>query len=240
MENYSRNYRYDIEQTSSFNIVFASLMRKVYLWMFAGLLMTALAAMTAAKNSEFMSALLSNNLYFYGIIIGEFALVIYLSRSIMNMSFLTAGLCFALYAILNGLVMSVLFAIYTQESIATTFFATSATFGVMSIIGFVIKKDLTAVGRFLTMLLIGAIVATLVNIFIASSGLSIILNYVIIFIFVGLTAYHTQKIKETLIAVSQYGDSDSTQKIALQGSLALYLDFINLFLHLLRILGDRK
>ena len=202
--------------------------------------MTALTAMTAAKNSEFMSALLSNNLYFYGIIIGEFALVIYLSRSIMNMSFLTAGLCFALYAILNGLVMSVLFAIYTQESIATTFFATSATFGVMSIIGFVIKKDLSAVGRFLTMLLIGAIVATLVNIFIASSGLSIILNYVIIFIFVGLTAYHTQKIKETLIAVSQYGDSDSTQKIALQGSLALYLDFINLFLHLLRIMGDRK
>ena len=240
MNNYSRNYRYDIEQTSSFNIVFASLMRKVYLWMFAELLMTALTAMTAAKNSEFMSALLSNNLYFYGIIIGEFALVIYLSRSIMNMSFLTAGLCFALYAILNGLVMSVLFAIYTQESIATTFFATSATFGVMSIIGFVIKKDLSAVGRFLTMLLIGAIVATLVNIFIASSGLSIILNYVIIFIFVGLTAYHTQKIKETLIAVSQYGDSDSTQKIALQGSLALYLDFINLFLHLLRILGDRK
>ena len=105
MDNYSRNYRYDIEQTSSFNIVFASLMRKVYLWMFAGLLMTALTAMTAAKNSEFMSALLSNNLYFYGIIIGEFALVIYLSRSIMNMSFLTAGLCFALYAILNGLVM---------------------------------------------------------------------------------------------------------------------------------------
>ena len=240
MDNYSRNYRYDIEQTSSFNIVFASLMRKVYLWMFVGVLMTALTAMTAAKNSEFMSALLSNNLYFYGIIIGEFALVIYLSRSIMNMSFLTAGLCFALYAILNGLVMSVLFAIYTQESIATTFFATSATFGVMSIIGFVIKKDLSAVGRFLTMLLIGAIVATLVNIFIASSGLSIILNYVIIFIFVGLTAYHTQKIKETLIAVSQYGDSDSTQKIALQGSLALYLDFINLFLHLLRILGDRK
>ena len=240
MNNYSRNYRYDIEQTSSFNIVFASLMRKVYLWMFTGLLMTALTAMTAAKNSEFMSALLSNNLYFYGIIIGEFALVIYLSRSIMNMSFLTAGLCFALYAILNGLVMSVLFAIYTQESIATTFFATSATFGVMSIIGFVIKKDLSAVGRFLTMLLIGAIVATLVNFFIASSGLSIILNYVIIFIFVGLTAYHTQKIKETLIAVSQYGDSDSTQKIALQGSLALYLDFINLFLHLLRILGDRK
>ena len=240
MNNYSRNYRYDIEQTSSFNIVFASLMRKVYLWMFAGLLMTALTAMAAAKNSEFMSALLSNNLYFYGIIIGEFALVIYLSRSIMNMSFLTAGLCFALYAILNGLVMSVLFAIYTQESIATTFFATSATFGVMSIIGFVIKKDLSAVGRFLTMLLIGAIVATLVNIFIASSGLSIILNYVIIFIFVGLTAYHTQKIKETLIAVSQYGDSDSTQKIALQGSLALYLDFINLFLHLLRIIGDRK
>ena len=111
MDNYSRNYRYDIEQTSSFNIVFASLMRKVYLWMFVGLLMTALTAMTAAKNSEFMSALLSNNLYFYGIIIGEFALVIYLSRSIMNMSFLTAGLCFALYAILNGLVMSVLFAI---------------------------------------------------------------------------------------------------------------------------------
>ena len=240
MNNYSRNYRYDIEQTSSFNIVFASLMRKVYLWMFAGLLMTALTAMAAAKNSEFMSALLSNNLYFYGIIIGEFALVIYLSRSIMNMSFLTAGLCFALYAILNGLVMSVLFAIYTQESIATTFFATSATFGVMSIIGFVIKKDLSAVGRFLTMLLIGAIVATLVNIFIASSGLSIILNYVIIFVFVGLTAYHTQKIKETLITVSQYGDSDSTQKITLQGSLALYLDFINLFLHLLRILGDRK
>ena len=172
--------------------------------------------------------------------IAEIALVIYLSARIMKMSFLTAALSFAAYSILNGVTMSFIFFAYTMASIAQTFFITAGTFGAMAIVGFFIKKDLSTVGRALIMLLIGIIIATVVNIFLHSSGLALILNYLGVLVFTGLTAYDSQKIKEMMLAASEQGVTDQTQKLALLGSLSLYLDFINLFLYLLRIFGDRK
>ena len=196
--------------------------------------------MNVASNSELVMAIASNKLYFWGLMIAEIGLVIYLSARIIKMSFLTAALSFAAYSILNGVTMSFIFFAYTMASIAQTFFITAGTFGAMAIVGFFIKKDLSIVGRALIMLLIGIIIATVVNIFLHSSGLALILNYLGVLVFTGLTAYDSQKIKEMMLAASEQGVTDQTQKLALLGSLSLYLDFINLFLYLLRIFGDRK
>jgi FtsH-binding integral membrane protein len=141
--------------------------------------------------------------------------------------------------VLNGVFFSTIFLAYTLGSIASTFFITAGTFGAMSLVGYFIKKDLSALGRFLMMALIGLIIATVVNIFIQSSGLMWICTYVGVLIFSGLTAYDTQKIKQMFL---MHGAemNESTMKLALMGSLTLYLDFINLFIYLLRIFGDRK
>jgi FtsH-binding integral membrane protein len=136
--------------------------------------------------------------------------------------------------------MSFIFLAYTMESISSTFFTTAGTFAIMSLIGYTTKRDLSGIGKILTMLLIGLVVATVVNIFVGNSGLSLILNYVGVVVFVGLTAYDTQKIKALVHEASMYGDEEQTNKLALMGSLTLYLDFINLFLYLLRFLGNRK
>ena len=146
---------------------------------------------------------------------------------------------FALYSVLNGVTMSFIFIAYTSTSIATAFFVTAGMFAAMSFIGFVTKKDLSSFGSFFTMALIGLIIASVVNIFLNSSVMYWIITYVGVLLFVGLTAYDTQKIKQMLI---EYGDevNDSTQKLALIGSLSLYLDFINLFLYILRLFGNNK
>ena len=150
-----------------------------------------------------------------------------------------AGLMFALYSILNGATLSVILFAYTMESVATTFFVTAGTFGAMSLFGAVTKRDLSGVGRFLYMALIGIIIATIVNIFVASDIFSWALTYVGVFIFCGLTAYDTQKMKEILRQSEGLGETNLL-KIALLCSLSLYLDFINLFLYLLRIFGGRR
>ena len=157
----------------------------------------------------------------------------------MRMSFPLAGLMFLAYSILNGVTFSVLFLAYTAESLTTTFMVTAGTFGAMSLVGLFIKKDLSSIGRFLFMALIGLIIGTLVNMFVASSALEWALTYGGIAIFCGLTAYDTQKMKEILQQNEQAGDTNLL-KIALLCSLSLYLDFINLFIYLLRIFGDRK
>lgn len=146
---------------------------------------------------------------------------------------------FALYSILNGATLSVILFAYTMESVATTFFVTAGTFGAMSLFGAVTKRDLSGVGRFLYMALIGLIIATIVNIFVASDIFSWALTYVGVFIFCGLTAYDTQKMKEILRQSEGLGETNLL-KIALLCSLSLYLDFINLFLYLLRIFGGRR
>ena len=239
MNNYFNNTA-NTQNTVVSETAFSKLMRNVYAWMCAGLLMTALTAMGIAKNAELFTTLMTNKLLFWGIMIAEIALVIYLSARIMRMSFFSASLCFAAYSILNGVTMSFIFMAYTTESIAQTFLITAGTFGAMSLVGFFIKKDLSVMGRMLIMLLIGLIIASVINIFLASSTMAVILNYLGVIIFVGLTAYDTQKIKQMLQYSSYYGISEQTQKMALLGSLTLYLDFINMFLYLLRIFGNRE
>lgn len=239
MNNYFNNTA-NTQNTVVSETAFSKLMRNVYAWMCAGLLMTALTAMGVAKNAELFTMLMTNKLLFWGIMIAEIALVIYLSARIMRMSFFSASLCFAAYSILNGVTMSFIFMAYTTESIAQTFLITAGTFGAMLLVGFFIKKDLSGLGRMLIMLLIGLIIASVINIFLASSTMAVILNYLGVIIFVGLTAYDTQKIKQMLQYSSYYGISEQTQKMALLGSLTLYLDFINMFLYLLRIFGNRE
>lgn len=217
---------------------FAVLMRNVYLWMTLGLAMTGLTAAYMASNLGWMQTLAENSILFYGLIIAELGLVWYLSARVMNLSFATAGILFAVYAILNGVTFSFILLVYTAESIATTFFVTAGTFAAMALVGFFIKRDLSAIGRFLFMALIGLIIATLVNMFVGSSAFAWALTYIGVLLFCGLTAYDTQKIKNMLL---EYGGevNEDTMKLALMGSLTLYLDFINLFLYLLRILGNR-
>ena len=220
------------------SVSFPALMSKVYLWMMMALVMTALTAYGVAGNERLVYAIMSSKLLFYGLLLSELAVVVMLSARIGRMSFLAAGLSFAVYAILNGVTMSVILMAYTETSVAMTFFVTAGTFGVMSLTGLFIKRDLSRIGRFLFMALIGLIVATLVNYFMKVEGLAILLNYLGVLIFCGLTAYDTQKMKE-ILAQSQDAGSEDMQKVALLCSLSLYLDFINLFLHLLSIFGDR-
>ena len=220
------------------NAVFAKLMRSVYLWMVLALVITGLTAAYVASSPAYISALMNNSILFYGVIIAELALVFILSGRIHKMSFTSASLMFILYSLLTGVSLSTIFLAYTESSIATTFLITAGTFGTMSLVGFVTKKDLSKLGGILFMALIGLIIATVVNIFLVSDTLGWIINYVGVLIFVGLTAYDTQKIKQMM---REYGTdiNEQTQKIALMGSLSLYLDFINMFLYLLRIFGNR-
>ncbi len=233
------NNYYDKGQTLAQSSVFAVLMRNVYTWMTCGLAMTALTAMIVGRNENWVYTLATSGMY-WGLLIAEVVLVIFLSARINKMSFATAGLMFAAYAILNGVTMSIIMLAYTAESIAQAFFVTAGTFGAMSLVGFFIKKDLSAMGRTLMMALIGLIIATIVNIFWQNSMMASILNYAGVIIFVGLTAYDTQKIKVMLQQAQYAGISDQTNKLALMGSLTLYLDFINLFLYILRLFGNRK
>ena len=145
---------------------------------------------------------------------------------------------FIVYSVINGVLLSFIFLAYTMSSISTVFFITAGTFGVMALIGYTTKTDLSKLGSILFMALIGLIIATVVNMFVHSSGLQLIISYVGVLIFVGLTAYDTQKIKQMLN--EQSSADESAQKLALLGALSLYLDFVNLFIHLLRILGDRR
>lgn len=218
---------------------YSKLMRSVYLWMTFALIITGLTAATVAFSPAMLSMLFSSKITFYGLIIAELAVVIILSARIQKLSFTTATLMFILYSILTGATLSVIFLAYQLDSIVTTFFVTAGTFGSMTLIGYTTKKDLSKMGTYFLMTLIGLVIATLVNMFLANSTLDWIITYVGVLLFIGLTAYDTQKIKQML---REYGTeiNENSQKMALMGSLTLYLDFINLFLYLLKILGNRK
>lgn len=238
-DNHHNYTDYEEEMNSSSYIVqtaFSALMRKVYLWMTFALVVTGLTALVASGNQQFMYAIMSSRGLFLGLIIAEVAMVITLSAAINRLSFMTAGMLFIAYSILNGLTMSFIFLAYTDTSIATTFFVTAGTFAAMSFYGYFTENDLTSWGRFLLMALIGLIIAAVVNMFMGNSTLDLIISCIGVLIFVGLTAYDTQKIKRMFLANS-YAVDDQTQKLALLGSLTLYLDFVNLFLYLLRFLG---
>ncbi|WP_298454504.1 Bax inhibitor-1/YccA family protein [uncultured Prevotella sp.] len=232
---------YDLirEKENIASVAFPSLMRKVYVWMTLALVITGFVAYGVASSPGIITALVSNKLLFWGLFIAELALVWTVSARINRLSLTTATLLFILYSALNGATLSMILLVYTMESIASVFFITAGTFAAMAAIGYFTKADLSSLGKILMMALIGLIIATVVNAFLLKSGgFSLILSYVGVLIFVGLTAYDTQKIKQMLIMADDV--TEETQKIALLGSLSLYLDFINLFLYLLRIFGNSR
>lgn len=238
MENkYNINYQ---DQTGVTTSAFAVLMRNVYAWMAGGLALTALVSYIVTLNESIIYTIVSTPVLFWGLFIGELAMVFILSARIMKISFQTAMIMFLGYAVLNGVTMSFIFYAYSSSVIAQTFLITAGTFAGMSILGYTTKTDLSTFGQIMYMALIGLVIATVVNIFWANSGLMMFLNYAGVLIFIGLTAYDTQKIKNMLQVYSDAGITDQNNKIALMGSLSLYLDFINLFLYILRILGNRK
>ncbi len=217
----------------------ATLLRSVYLWMTLALIITGFVAMYVAKSYTLVNMMIQNSMMFWGVLIAEVALVWYLSARIYKMSFTTATILFIVYSILNGVTLSILLLVYTTSSIATTFFVTAGTFGTMAIFGYITKKDLTRIGSLCIMGVIGIIIASLVNLFLQNSMMDMVISYIGVLLFVGLTAYDSQKIKR-LLSGDDIEVNEVTQKIALMGAMTLYLDFINLFIYLLRILGDRK
>ena len=227
------------EQEGSLSLAFPALMRKVYVWMTLALVLTGITAFGVASSPSLMMTIFQTPAIMWGLIIAELAIVIAISAAINRLSLTTATLLFVLYSVLNGATLSLIFAVYTMSSIANVFFITAGTFGVMAAYGYFTKRDLSSWGRLFLMALIGLIIATLVNVFLVkSSGFDLILSYAGVLIFVGLTAYDTQKIKQMLAMQTDMGEG--AQKVALLGALSLYLDFINLFLYLLRIFGRRE
>jgi len=217
-----------------------SFIQSVYNWMGIGLALTGVIAFFVANNPTLLRLIAGNQILFFGLIIGELALVFFLSARVHKMQASTATAMFIAYSILNGLTLSVIFVAYTAASIASTFFICAGTFVACSVYGMTTKRDLTSWGGFLMMGLIGIIIASVVNIFIQSSAMTMIVSYIGVLVFVGLTAYDTQKLKH--MALTQPSDIEAgvVRKGAIMGALSLYLDFINLFLMLLRIFGGGR
>jgi FtsH-binding integral membrane protein len=214
--------------------------RSVYNWMAIGLGITGLVAFYISNSEAMLRLIFGNQLVFFGLIIGELALVFSISARVHKMQASTATSLFMLYAALNGATLSAIFLVYTRSSITSTFFVCAATFVAASIYGMVTKRDLTSMGQFMFMGLIGIIIASVVNFFIRSSGVNLIVSYIGVIVFVGLTAYDTQKLRTMALTQPEGIDGATLRKGAILGALTLYLDFINLFLMLLRIMGNRE
>ena len=221
----------------SYTVLVRQSVTRAFVWMTLGLAITGLTALFVA-DSNLIAVLFSSSFAFWILMIAELVLVWYLSSHIMELSMPMATAAFAVYSLLNGVTLSPIFLVNTGESIASTFFITAGTFAVMAIFGYTTKRDLSSWGSYLMMALIGLIIASVVNIFVGSSLLMWVVSYLGVLIFVGLTAYDTQRIKE--IIAQSIGDEEQTKKVALIGALNLYLDFINLFLYLLRLFGRRN
>lgn len=237
------NYnRFDIQelpadQQLSMAEAFPVLMRKVYVWMTLALVITGMTAYGVASSPGILQMMFSNTAVFWVLVIAEIALVVGVSAAINRLSLATATLMFIIYSVINGALLSPIFLVYTASSISTVFFITAGTFASMAVVGYTTKTDLSSMGKYLLMALIGMIIATIVNVFIKSEGMTLILSYIGVLVFVGLTAYDSQKIKQMLLQAPDA--SEASQKLALLGALSLYLDFINLFIYLLRIFGKR-
>jgi hypothetical protein len=214
--------------------------RSVYNWMAIGLALTGFVAFYVSTNETLIRLIFGNQLLFFGLIIGELALVFTLSARVAKMSASTATGLFMFYAALNGVTLSAIFLIYTRSSITSTFFVCAATFAAASVYGYVTKRDLTGMGQFLFMGLIGIIIASVVNWFLRSPGMSMVISYIGVIVFVGLTVYDTQKLKHMALSQPAGLEGSVIRKGAIIGALSLYLDFINLFLMLLRIMGNRE
>lgn len=229
--------RYDMEYPTTNDRIIAAqntLVRQVYAWMGTGLALTALMALVTISSPHLLGAIVGNRLVFFGLMIGELAMVALLSAAINRLSGTAATLLFLGYSALNGVTLSIIFLVYTADSISSTFLISAGMFGAMSAYGSLTRRDLTSWGSFLFMGLIGVVIASVVNIFLASDAVSWITSGIGVIVFTGLTAYDSWKIK----ALAAQGEAG--RKPAILGALTLYLDFINLFLMLLRLLGDRR
>ncbi|MHB9094851.1 MAG: Bax inhibitor-1/YccA family protein [Eubacteriales bacterium] len=215
-----------------------SFITKVYGWMSLALVITGLVAIFTASSSILVDFIFGNRWVFYALLISEVVLVMYLAAAVKKISASMATLAFIAYAALNGLTISVIFLVFTEASIASTFFITAGTFGIMSAYGYFTKRDLTGWGEFCLMGLVGIILASIVNFFFLNETVYWVTTYIGIIVFIGLTAYDTQKIKKMNVIGNEGTEED--RKESIMGALTLYLDFINLFLYLLRIFGRRK
>jgi FtsH-binding integral membrane protein len=214
--------------------------RSVYNWMGLGLALTGFMAFYVSTSPTMIRLIFGNTILFFALILVELGLVFAISGMVNRMSAGTATTLFVVYSALNGVTLSFIFLAYTSTSIFSTFFICAGTFVGCSIYGWATKKDLTSLGGFFMMGLIGIIIASLVNMFIRSSAMSMIISYIGVFVFVGLTAYDTQKIKNMAMTQPAGLESAVIRKGAILGALSLYLDFINLFLMLLRIFGQTR
>lgn len=236
MSNYTKNYLTKVEEKNIVN----SVMTNVFTLMTLALAVTGTVSYYIMGNEELLIKLVSNSNLFLTICGAELLLVFVLSLAINKLSFSAAMIIFAIYSVINGVTLAPLMFMYTQESIIATFFITAATFGAMAVFGYTTKHELSGIGRILIMSLIGLIIASVVNLFLKNNMMESIINYAGVAIFIGLTAYDTQKIKNIVQENISNNDGISVPKIAVIGALTLYLDFINLFIKLLRIMGKRK
>ncbi|MCR5130983.1 MAG: Bax inhibitor-1/YccA family protein [Prevotella sp.] len=229
---------YNRDRDLSLSAAFPALMRKVYVWMAMALTITAITAYGVASSPALVQLIYSSRVLFFGLIIAELALVFYVTARINRLSLTTATLLFILYSVINGATLAFIFGFYSMSVIGQTFAVTAGTFGVMAVWGYFTKKDLTSWGRLLIMAVIGLIIAGIVNLFLHNSTMDLIISGIGVIVFVGLTAYDSQRIKQMLLMQGDAGEG--AQKIALMGALSLYLDFINLFLYLLRFFGRNE
>lgn len=238
-----QEYKFDIHRTSAVKTAdeaATTFLAKVFYWMAIGLGLTGAVAFVVASSATAQQIIFGNKLIFYGLIFGELGLVLFLSARVERMSAVTATSLFLVYSLLNGATLSAILLVYTATSVASTFFITAGMFGAMAVYGAVTKKDLTGFGSFLFMGLIGMVIASLVNIFLHSPMVSWVVSAIGVIVFTGLTAYDVQKISQMGTGYVMGGDEGVIRKSAIMGALTLYLDFINLFLSLLRLMGDRR
>jgi len=221
--------------TAEMEVRTRAFIRSVYGWMFGGLLLTSFAAMWVVMSPAMQQLVIANRMVAFGLILAELGIVLFLSFRIMAISPGAAASAFLVYSFLNGLTLSVIFWAYSQASIVQAFLTAAGMFGAMAVYGLVTKRDLTSWGAFFFMGLIGVVLCSIVNIFLRSSGLSFVISIIGVFVFLGLTAWDNQKLKQMAMVTGP-----AQENVAVIGALALYLDFINLFLFLLRIFGDRR
>lgn len=228
-----QSYEYSAQMSMASRI--SAVMKRVYVNMTLALVVTPFVSMFCANSLGYMQFIAQNTWFMWVLVIAEVGIVLGVSAGINRLSSSTATMLFYLFAVVNGLMLAPIFMVYTGASIAKTFFITAGTFAAMSIYGFCTRNDLSRMGSILIMALFGLIIASIVNIFVASSGLDWIISIVGVLIFVGLTAWDTQQIKN----MAAMAPDDTAGRLAVIGALNLYLDFINLFLYLLRIFGSR-
>jgi len=220
--------------------VLSAFMSAVYLWMMVGITISGVTAYVVASREDIVMYIMQNRILFYGMLIAQFAAVIALSAWVQRMSVAMASVVYVSYATLVGLTFSTLFLVYTMASISSAFFVTAFAFAGLSVFGYTTKKDLGPIGSFCMMGLFGLIGIMILGLFIPSmmgSGMQLAISVAGLIIFAGLTAYDTQRIKSLQF---QYTTADQSRKGAIYGALILYLDFINLFLNILRLMGDRR